>query len=121
MVLLDSVVVNVRGENVVLLKLAPRTPHQVQTTFIWRNYQYFGASLVAQRVRRLPAMRETQVQSLGQEDSPGEGNGNPLQYPCLENSMDRDKHLGAEGETDRNSATEPLGKVASEKKSFALV
>ena len=25
----------------------------------------------------------------GQEDSPGEGNGNPLQYSCLENSMDR--------------------------------
>ena len=23
------------------------------------------------------------------EDSPGEGNGNPLQYSCLENSMDR--------------------------------
>ena len=23
------------------------------------------------------------------EDSPGEGNGNPLQYPCLENLMDR--------------------------------
>ena len=23
-----------------------------------------------------------------QEDSPGEGNGNPLQYSCLENSMD---------------------------------
>ena len=22
-------------------------------------------------------------------DSPGEGNGNPLQYSCLENSMDR--------------------------------
>ena len=21
--------------------------------------------------------------------SPGEGNGNPLQYPCLENSMER--------------------------------
>ena len=26
------------------------------------------ASLVAQRLKRLPAMRETQVQSLGQED-----------------------------------------------------
>ena len=27
------------------------------------------------------AMQETQVRSLGQEDpSPGEGNGNPLQY-----------------------------------------
>jgi len=23
------------------------------------------------------------------ERSPGEGNGNPLQYSCLENSMDR--------------------------------
>ena len=28
-------------------------------------------------------MQETQVQSLGQEDSPGRGNGNPLQYSCL--------------------------------------
>ena len=26
---------------------------------------------------------------LGREDPPGEGNGNPLQYSCLENSMDR--------------------------------
>ena len=34
-------------------------------------------------------MWETQVQSLGWEDSPGEGNGYPLQYPCLENFMDR--------------------------------
>ena len=29
------------------------------------------------------------VQSLGWEDSPGEGNGYPLHYSCLENSMDR--------------------------------
>ena len=34
-------------------------------------------------------MQEMQVQSLGQEDSPGEGNGNPLQYSFLENPMDR--------------------------------
>ena len=26
---------------------------------------------------------------LGLRRSPGEGNGNPLQYPCLENLMDR--------------------------------
>ena len=26
---------------------------------------------------------------LGSERSPGEENGNPLQYPCLENPMDR--------------------------------
>ena len=47
-----------------------------------------NASLVAQVVKHLPAMRETGVQSLGWEDSPGEGNGNSLQYSCLENPMD---------------------------------
>ena len=34
-------------------------------------------------------MQEMWVKSLGQEDSPGEGNGNPLQYSCLGNPMDR--------------------------------
>ena len=29
------------------------------------------------------------VQSLDQEDSPGGGHSNPLQYSCLENPMDR--------------------------------
>jgi len=46
-----------------------------------------GDSLVAQTVRSLPAMQKTQVQSLSWEDSPGEGNGNPLQYSCLENPI----------------------------------
>ena len=46
-------------------------------------------SLVAQRVKHLPGMRETRVRSLGQGRSPGEGNDNPLQYSCLENPMDR--------------------------------
>ena len=45
------------------------------------------ASLVAQMVKHLPAIWETQVRSLGQEE--GEGNGNPIQYPCLENPMNR--------------------------------
>ena len=49
----------------------------------------FRASLVAQMVKNVPAMQETWVQSLGQEDSPGEGHGNPLQYSCLGNPMDR--------------------------------
>ena len=40
-------------------------------------------------VKNLPAIQETQVRSLDWEDSPGEGNGNPLQYSCLENPMDR--------------------------------
>ena len=37
--------------------------------------------------RCLPAMLETQVRSLERRSS-GEGNGNPLQYSCLENPMD---------------------------------
>ena len=45
------------------------------------------ASIVAQLVKNLPAMLETWVQSLGWEDSPGEGNNYPLQYSGLENSM----------------------------------
>ena len=88
----------------------------------------FIASLVAQLVKNLPIMQETQVGFLGWEDpwrrnrlptpvflslpggsvgkesacnagdlasipgwerSPGGGHGNPLQYSCLENPMDR--------------------------------
>ena len=51
------------------------------------------ASPVALQVKNLPAMQELQesgVRSLGQEDPPGEGNGNLLQYSCLENLMDRE-------------------------------
>ena len=45
-------------------------------------------SLVVQKVKNLPAMWETWVLSLGWEDSPGGGHGNPFQYSGLENSMD---------------------------------
>ena len=45
------------------------------------------ASLVAQLVQNLLVMWEAQVQLLGQED-PLE-KGNPLQYSCLKNYMDR--------------------------------
>ena len=51
-------------------------------------YTYI-ASLVAQMVKNLPAMQETQGLVPGLGGYPGEGNGNPLQYSCLENSMDR--------------------------------
>ena len=37
----------------------------------------------------MPEPQETRIQSLGQEDSPGRGRGNPLQYSWLENPMDR--------------------------------
>ena len=44
---------------------------------------------MVQTVKNLLPMQEAWVLSLGQEGSPGEGHGNPLQYSCLENSMDR--------------------------------
>ena len=47
-----------------------------------------GTSSVAEMVKNLPAVLETWVQSLGWEDPPGEENGNPLQYSCLEHPMD---------------------------------
>ena len=44
---------------------------------------------MAQAVKNLPTMRETWVRSLGWEDCLEKGMTNPLQYSCLENSMDR--------------------------------
>ena len=43
----------------------------------------YMSSLVAQMVKNPPAMQETWVRSL--QRSPGGGQGNPLQYSCLEN------------------------------------
>ena len=51
--------------------------------------------LVAQSVNNQPVMQETACNAgdpdsiPGSGKSPGEGNGNPLQYPCLGNPMDR--------------------------------
>ena len=47
-------------------------------------------SQMARQVKNLPAMQEMQFQSLEKDlRCPGEGNGNPLQYFCLEYSNDR--------------------------------
>ena len=40
-------------------------------------------------VKNPPAMQETWVLSLGWEDTPGEGNVNPLQFSCLGTPTDR--------------------------------
>ena len=52
-------------------------------------YIVYGSSLVAQMITSPLAMQETQVQSLGLEDPLEKENGNPLQYSCMENPMDR--------------------------------
>ena len=51
-----------------------------------------GASQVVLAVKNLPAYAgDARFASLipGSRKSPGEGNGNPLQYSCLGNPMDR--------------------------------
>ena len=50
-------------------------------------------------IKNLPAMQKTWVQSLGWEDSPGEGKGYPLQYSGLENSMNCRVHGSAKRQT----------------------
>ena len=49
----------------------------------------FGASLVAPLVKNLPASAGDLGLVPGLGRSPGEGNGNPLQYSCLEIPMYR--------------------------------
>ena len=62
---------------------------QEKESFNCTSLQTEWASPVAQIIKNLPATRETWVRSLGWEDSPGEGNGYPLQYSCLKKCMDR--------------------------------
>ena len=47
------------------------------------------ASLIAQSVKNLPAKAGDPCSIIGLGRSPGKGNGNPLQYSCLENPMDK--------------------------------
>ena len=56
---------------------------------IWKCLKEPRASLVAQRVKSLPAVQETCVRSLGREDPLEKDMATPLQYSCLENPMDR--------------------------------
>ena len=70
---------------------------------LWKSYpnwRFGGTHLVAQPVKNPLAMQETTCSAgdpgsmPGSGRSPGEGNGNPLQYYCLENPMDRGALVG---------------------------
>ena len=50
---------------------------------------YFGTFLLAQMVKNLACHAEDPGSIPGLGRSPGEGNGNPLQYSCQENLMDK--------------------------------
>ena len=54
------------------------------------NYSIFSAELPCISDGKESACNAGDLGSIyGSERSPGEGNGNPLQYSCLENPMDR--------------------------------
>ena len=59
-------------------------------------------SLMVQSVIKTPANAGDVGSTPGSGRSPGEGNDNPLQYPCLGNPMDRQRslvgyHIGGRG------------------------
>ena len=54
---------------------------------------------MAQLVKNPLVVQETWVLSLGWENSPEEGKGYPLQYSCVENSMDSVVHLVSKSRT----------------------
>ena len=54
----------------------------------WFELQLFGASLGESDGKESACSAGDQGSVLGLGRSPGEGNGNPFQYSCLENPMD---------------------------------
>ena len=55
-----------------------------------RFYMEIRVSLMAQGVKNLSANAGDPGSIPGSGRSPGERNGNPLQYSCLRNAMDRE-------------------------------
>ena len=72
--------------------ISPREVSLESKTPVWRwstwPLELMRLPLVAQVVKNLLAMQET-GSIPGSGTSPGGGHGNPLQYSCLENPMDR--------------------------------
>ena len=58
-------------------------------TFTFHFHSTKWAFLVAQTVKNLLAMQETQVRSLGQEDPLEKGMATHSHYSCLENPRDK--------------------------------
>ena len=62
------------------------TEELMESDLGFENYLNFPGGSV---VKNVPAMQETRGSIPGSERAPGEGNGNPLQYSCQDNRMDR--------------------------------
>ena len=68
---------------------------QIWKESLFQNFKFYiitqndGVSQVARGLKNPPANAGGVCLVPGLGSSPGEGNGNPLQYSCLENPMDR--------------------------------
>ena len=74
----------------VMQKLKPELQDSTKKLILFEtDYGKVRASLVAQRVKKYACNSREWILSLGWEDPPGDGTGNPLEYSSLENSVDR--------------------------------
>ena len=55
----------------------------------WKRGEDHSCLIMAQTVENLPTIQEDPDSIPGSGRSPEEGNGNPLQYSCVKNSIDR--------------------------------
>ena len=57
----------------------------------WTSYPYHAVGFPRGSDSKATACNAGDLELIhGQGRSPGEGNGNPLQYPCLKNAMDEE-------------------------------
>ena len=63
---------------------------------------------MAQKIKNLLAMQEIWLPSPGLGRSPGEGNDYPIQYSCMENSMERRAWQATVHEVEESDMTEQL-------------
>ena len=69
--------------------IEPRSPELQADSLLSEPPGEPRETIYKQQVKNLPANVGNQVSIPESGRSPGEGNDNPLQYSCLENSMDR--------------------------------
>ena len=63
-------------------------------SLVWEDLLKDRDSMVAQMVKASACNVGDPSSILGLGRSPGEGNGNPLQYSCLDNPMEGESHGG---------------------------